>query len=57
MCALAGGLSAALCLMVARPYSWQEKYRNVWAEMQGLSRSVGDPVLRSLDLAERDAEA
>jgi hypothetical protein len=57
VCALAGGLSAALCLMVARPYSWQEKYRNVWAEMQGLSRSVGDPVLRSLDLAERDAEA
>jgi len=57
VCALAGSLSAALCLMVARHTLGREKYRNVWAEMQELSRSAGDLVSRSLELAERDAEA
>src|SRR5208283_2635620 len=57
VCALAGSLSAALCLMVAHHTLGREKYRNVWAEMQELSRSAGDLVSRSLELAERDAEA
>ncbi len=56
VCALAGGLSAALCLMVAHHTLGREKYRNVWAEMEELSRSAGDLVSRSLELAERDAE-
>ncbi|HYA43901.1 MAG TPA: cyclodeaminase/cyclohydrolase family protein, partial [Syntrophobacteraceae bacterium] len=57
VCALAGSLSAALCLMVAHLTLAKEKYRNVWAEMSELSRSAGDLVSRSLELAERDAEA
>ena len=57
VCALAGSLSAALCLMVAHLTLGREKYRNVWAEMLELSRSAGDLVSRSLELAERDAEA
>ena len=57
VCALAGSLGAALCLMVAHHTLGREKYRNVWAEMQELSRSAGDLVSRSLELAERDAEA
>jgi glutamate formiminotransferase/formiminotetrahydrofolate cyclodeaminase len=57
VCALAGSLSAALCLMVAHLTLSKEKYRNVWAEMLELSRSAGDLVSRSLELAERDAEA
>ncbi|MGO9018085.1 MAG: cyclodeaminase/cyclohydrolase family protein [Syntrophobacteraceae bacterium] len=57
VCALAGSLSAALCLMVAHHTLGREKYRNVWAKMQELSRSAGDLVSLSLELAERDAEA
>ncbi len=57
VCALVGSLSAALCLMVAHLTLGREKYRNVWAEMRELSRSAGDLVSRSLELAERDAEA
>jgi len=57
VCALAGSLSAALCLMVAHLTLGREKYRNVWAEMRELSRSAGDLVSRSLELAEQDAEA
>ncbi len=57
VCALTGSLSAALCLMVAHLTLGKEKHRNVWAEMWELSRSAGDLVARSLELAERDAEA
>jgi len=57
VCALAGGMGAALCLMVAHLTLGREKYRNVWAEMRELSRSAGDLVSRSLELAEQDAEA
>jgi len=55
--ALAGGMGAALCLMVAHLTLGKEKYRTVWAEMEELSRSAGDVLSRSLELAERDAEA
>lgn len=57
VCALAGSLGAALCLMVAHLTIGKGKHRNVWAEMRELSRSAGDLVSRSLELAERDAEA
>jgi formiminotetrahydrofolate cyclodeaminase len=55
--ALAGSLSAALCLMVANLTLGKQKYRNVWGQMSELSRLSGDLVSRSLELAERDAEA
>ncbi|MGA2403573.1 MAG: cyclodeaminase/cyclohydrolase family protein [Syntrophobacteraceae bacterium] len=57
VCALAGSLSAALCLMVAHLTLGKEKYRNVWAEMRELSRSAGNLVSHLLELAERDAGA
>lgn len=57
VCALACSLSAALCLMVAHLTLGREKHRSVWEQMQELSRSVGSLVSRSLELAERDAEA
>ncbi len=57
VCALAGSLSAALCLMVAHLTLCKEKYRNVWAEMQELSSSAGDLASLSLELAEKDADA
>ena len=43
--------------MVAHLTLCKEKYRNVWAEMQELTSSAGDPVSLSLELAEKDAEA
>ncbi len=57
VCALAGGLGAALCLMVAHLTLGREKHRDVWAQMRELSGSAGDLLARSLELAEQDAEA
>ena len=57
VCALAGGMGAALCLMVAHLTLGREKYRTVWAQMEELGRSAGDVLSRALELAERDAEA
>jgi len=55
--ALAGALSAALCLMVAHLTLGREKYRTMWADIEELSRSAGELLSCSLELAERDPEA
>ncbi|SPF47718.1 methenyltetrahydrofolate cyclohydrolase [Syntrophobacter sp. SbD1] len=57
VCALAGSLGAALCLMVANLTLGREKYRSEWPEMHKLSHSVSNLLSGLLELAERDAEA
>jgi len=55
--ALAGGLSAALCLMVTRLTLGREKYRDVWEDMAHVSDAVDTLARRLLELVDEDTEA
>ena len=57
VCALVGGLGAALCLMTAHLTLGRQKYRSVWPEMQELSHSVTKLASRLLELTEQDSAA
>lgn len=57
VCALVSGLSAALCLMAARLTLGKEKYSDSWSAMEELVKSMEGLLTRSLELAERDADA
>ncbi len=55
--ALAGGLGAALCSMVARLTLGREKYRDVWEEMECIRDAADKDSRRLLELMESDTEA
>ena len=55
--ALAGGLSAALCLMVTRLTLGREKYRDVWEDMARVRDAVDTHARRLLELVDEDTEA
>ncbi len=57
VCALVCALSGALCLMTARLTLGRKKSSDAWSAMETLSRSMEPLVLRSMELAEQDAEA
>jgi formiminotetrahydrofolate cyclodeaminase len=55
--ALAGALSAALCVMVARLTLGKEKHREVWKDMEALRESADALSSRLLGLVDQDSEA
>ena len=55
--ALAGALSAALCLMVTRLTLGREKYREVWKDMGRVRDAAETQVRRLLSLVDEDTEA
>ncbi|MDB4444536.1 cyclodeaminase/cyclohydrolase family protein [bacterium] len=55
--ALAGGLSAALCLMVTRLTLGREKYRDVWKDMARVRDAADKHARRLLELVDEDTEA
>jgi formiminotetrahydrofolate cyclodeaminase len=57
VCALVGGLGAALCLMTAHLTIGKEKYRSAWAQMLELSHRVTKLAARLLELTEQDSAA
>ncbi len=57
VCALVGGLGAALCLMTAHLTIGKEKYSGVWSEMLELSHRVTKLASRLLELTEQDSAA
>lgn len=57
VCALVGGLAAALCLMTAHLTTGKEKYRSVWPAMLEVSHRVTKLASRLLELTEQDSAA